>query len=89
MLNIILNIVKYYFIIGVLITIFILVMFCGIVIFARNNPIFSKDIESFTNKTPIQKTKEIADYVFGWPAVILIWIWTSIKAFKSGRNKAR
>lgn len=89
MLNIILNIVKYYFIIGISITMFILVMFCGVVIFARNNPLFSKDIERFTNKAFLQKTKEIADYVFKWPVVLFIWIWTSIKAFKSGWNKAK
>lgn len=89
MLNIILNIVKYYFIIGISITIFILVMFCGIVIFARNNPLFSKSIESFTNKTHLQKTKEIADYIFRWPLVLFVWIYTAIKAFKKGQNAAK
>ena len=89
MLNIILNIIKYYFIIGISITMFMLVMFCGIVIFARNNPLFRKDIESFTNKTFLQKTKEIADYIFIWPVMLFGWIWIAIKAFKSGWNKAK
>lgn len=89
MLDIILNIVKYYFIIGISITIFLLIVFCGVVIFARNHPAFSKNIESFTNKTFLQKSKEILDYVFMWPLVILMLIYSAIKGIKSGWNESK